>query len=336
MIERDRVRQQDGAAHQGQQRRRESLRHSLPWDEAPNHLPGTRARKGCLSTLRPLILIIYLALLGVLCVYAASVYLGSAPSLALGTVSVGIICFIYIINRFSDTREDRINDADTYAFFQAHRYLGRIAFVSAALLIVSLIALRRLHPYIVCLIVLGVLYSSHLIPWYRRGEGLSFHRLKEVPLLKNLLVSLLWGISVFAVPLLFTGCEPADRAAVAVLTAGLVLSTFNNTVFGDIRDIAGDRSANNWTLPVLIGVRQSYLGLGALNALWLTTLAILATHHVVDGRHILFLLILALYPLVYILPHESRALPHDIVEVLSESDLLVYGVGLFMLSLPQG
>lgn len=289
-----------------------------------------------LSALRPVLLVIYIAAMGMACVLSVMIYLGVRPDPAAGVVFMSLVYGIYMINRFTDMSEDFANDADRAVTFSNARILFYAGAGAMALGLLYLVLAGKLTQFHLLIVAVGLVYSYSLIPWYRRSEGLVFLRLKELPLVKNLVVALLWGTSVFAVPILFSAGSVRDPLAVSMLVLTLTMAVLNNTVFSDIKDVAGDRLAGSRTMPVLAGVRPTYLFLVLVNGLWFVFFTGLFLAGRLDGPHFLFILAVSLFPAVYMVPYEARLLDRSKVEFLSDSILIVFSTGLFVLAQALG
>ena len=147
--------------------------------------------------------------------------------------------FIYSLNRVTDREEDRMSLPDRSEF--SGKYGGYFTAISIPLFGVSLV-LAALQGTVVLAVVLmplaiGILYS--------------ILRMKRVPLLKNLAVSL--GVS--ATLLMVVAVSEPPHATWFPLYGILVIGVIVNTVIFDIKDIAGDSSVGIRTLPVLLGSR---------------------------------------------------------------------------------
>jgi 4-hydroxybenzoate polyprenyltransferase len=282
---------------------------------------------------RPLAGLLYLSLSAAAVVLAAMAYLRLPFSLLTCLLSAAVVFGVYALNRFTDLREDFINDSHRSVFFARNQHLLAVVYVILGAVTVALTVFGWLNAYFVGLLSVGVLYSCRLVPWYSPKSGWTMTRLKELPLVKNVLVAALWGASVFAVPLLT--CAPGvvlpDLTIPAVLAAALTLSTLNNTVFCDLLDIEGDRVAGNRTLPVVAGRTATLRMLWWVNFAWVTTAGALALRGILPATHVVFLSILAVYPLSYILPYLRSRLRRQALESLCEADLLLFAVGLGVL-----
>ncbi len=288
-----------------------------------------------LDRYRPVLSILYLSAGGVMAVVGVMMYLGVEFSALSCVVSLGTIFGVYALNRFTDLREDFANDSARSVFFTQHRGLFRLTVLALAGVVVSLTAAGRLSVYFLGLLAVGVVYSCRLIPWKRPGGHLVFLRFKEVPLVKNVLVSALWGASVFVVPIMLTGRSVAGQElfSVGLLAGAMMLSTFNNTLFGDILDEKGDRLVGTRTLPVLLGTRPCAVVLALVDSLWLLTATMVVLVRPVSAPVLVLVYVLGVYPAVYLVPYWNEKLSRTRLEFLSELDLMVFAVGMGVISL---
>lgn len=291
-----------------------------------------RLLKAKLVEMKPALPLFYLSIMGCFCVLAVQIYLGLGIDPMICLVSMAIIFGIYTYNRFTDLEEDFTNDIARVLFFQKKRAYLAIAVTALIGSVAFLFAAGKISWMHHMLLVVGVCYSYRLIPWWTPALGFRLLRIKEMTFVKNLAVSFLWGSCVFAVPILWADVPVAQTGTIAFLGIGLFLSTFNNTLFDDILDEAGDRVAGIRTLPTSWGARRSYALLLGLDAVWLFAVAALAVAGVLDPGHAAFLALLAVYPIVYMGLHASDKAPRLVVDLLAESDLLVFGAGLMLLA----
>lgn len=160
---------------------------------------------------------------------------------------------IYQLNRLYDTIEDGINAPHEWtARGASRRAVGAFAWTSllASVVVAQLIAGIAASGFIAVVVVSGVLYSRPT-----RVDNARFKRLKNVPVLKNLVPALVWATSTVAFPAAVSG--DADRFAAIVMTIVIASSVFAIEVAWDIRDEQGDRAAGVLTLPVLVGADRS-------------------------------------------------------------------------------
>lgn len=285
-----------------------------------------------LSDVRPLLLVAFLSMAGMLCILASMTYLEMPGKACVGVVFSGIVFAVYVLNRFTDKTEDFANDMGKLLFFTKHKSLFTAGLLAIVFVLLALTLQHKLAVYPLVLLTLGILYSFRLIPWYNTERGFYFRRLKEFVLVKNLLVSLLWGISIFVFPAAFTGFVLRPDAVLMVLMGVAIISTFSNTLFSDVRDVLGDRLAGNRTIPVIFGKKMSYGLILAMNAGWWITCLALLRMQVIEPVHFLFASIMVLFPAFLILAQFKSILSRHALDFLSECDLLLFATGLFLLS----
>jgi 4-hydroxybenzoate polyprenyltransferase len=284
------------------------------------------------ASIKPVLITLYLPFAGVLSVCSVVCYLHLKPEPVLMGVCIGLIFSIYILNCFSDSKEDSINDADKLAFFSKSKLLFKIGIAAMALSTIVLITQGKLTQYHVVLMAVGIAYSYKLIPWYTGSRGIYFVRLKELPLVKNLVVSFFWGASVFIVPIMFSNTPVHVTVSLYALIGALCISTFNNTVFNDIRDVVGDTIANAHTLPTLLGIKKTVALIAVIDCLWILLFCGLLVTGAITLKHFVLLGILALYPIAYIGLNYAGMLSLKIAVYASELDLVIFAGGLAIIS----
>lgn len=288
--------------------------------------------KARLEEMKPALVLFYLSFMGCFCVLAVQVYAGLPIDPLICLVSMAMIFGIYTYNRFTDLEEDFTNDIARALYFQKKRsflFLAVTALVGSFAFLLLSGKLEWLH---FLLLGIGVCYSYRTIPWWTPSRGLRLMRIKEMTFVKNIAVSFLWGACVFAMPVLYAGVPAAHPDIIPLLGLGLILSTLNNTLFDDILDEAGDRVAGIRTLPTVWGARSSYLLLWTLDVAWLLAVGGLLLAGRLDSGHAAFLSLLALYPFLYMGLNASGRAPKFVVDLLAETDLLVFAAGLMILA----
>jgi 4-hydroxybenzoate polyprenyltransferase len=100
----------------------------------------------------------------------------------------------------------------------------------------------------------------------------GYRRLKEIPVMKNLVVCSSWGAIAVLLPCVAAGA-PVTLATVLCLVV-FVSWGFNASALPDMRDVKGDALSGVKTIPVLIGIEKTRTLLGRMNGV--TTLVVLA------------------------------------------------------------
>jgi len=107
---------------------------------------------------------------------------------------------------------------------------------------------------LVTLFPLGVITFLYSFPVYKKG--IKIFRLREVPLVKIFIISLVWSATCILLPLVQSGLR-VDPALVLLLIAERFLFVFAITVPFDIRDMESDKKAGLKTLPLLAGEKRA-------------------------------------------------------------------------------
>jgi 4-hydroxybenzoate polyprenyltransferase len=248
---------------------------------------------------------------------------------------MGIVFSIYTLNCFTDTAEDYTNNLERLLFFQRKRVFLFMAWAALAASFLFLLASEKLNWMHALLLAVGTAYSLRIVPWYSAAHGFRLLRIKEVTLLKNLSVSFLWTGAIFVIPILYSGRASFDRFLIGMLAAGFFLSTLNNTLFDDILDEAGDRVAGIKTLPTTWGSAASHRMLIALDLAWLCVVLVCRAAGRIDTAHTALLVLLSIYPFVYMGLRALRKASKGWLYFLAESELLLFAVGMILLSLPR-
>lgn len=170
---------------------------------------------------------------------------------------------IYNFNRKTDLKEDKINHPERVDFIRKHE---KILFVSSVLsyaLALSLSLLKNVGTFLVSILPL-VIMSLYSIRWAPESvrKRLKFSRLKEIPIIKNTVVSMTWAAMIFV--LIFYLSLPMT-IAVWVAFFLLFLRIFINTVMFDVRDTIGDKIFNIKTLPAAFGLKKTKYILYGIN-----------------------------------------------------------------------
>lgn len=158
---------------------------------------------------------------------------------------------VYLLNRFTD-KEDSYNYPEQKMFFQQKPLLIGIPIALMAFSFFLLAISSRLVIWHLVLIVFGILYSVSVIPFIQ-NKSLCFIRLKDILFVKNLAVSLLWGITPFALAASQKLSILPARSDLCIAMIAFCLTSLINTTSCDVRDIEGDRRAGIITLATRFG-----------------------------------------------------------------------------------
>lgn len=289
----------------------------------------TTQLKSWLKFLAPITLLSIAAGLQML---GALLFFKHEPNLILILSYVLISFGIYLLNRFTDD-EDCINCPEQKMYFQKNT--SQIAIPLALLLIASIMlaAVALLTFWHLVLIFSGVLYSVSMIPWYKKNK-LVFIRLKEVVILKNISVSLLWGVTPFAIAASIGTTIQLPFYDLIVVVATFFLTTLINTTTCDVRDIEGDRLAGVKTLAAILGHTITEIILFSLAIATSIIVALLSLHGYIQSSTTLLFFIVILWTILVSLPTylNTIKLPKVITEPLIDTQQILCGVALIVIS----
>jgi 4-hydroxybenzoate polyprenyltransferase len=278
----------------------------------------------------PLIMLLFFATTAAFALWAGAYLLGVPPKIEHIVTWWCIVFGVYGINRYTDI-EDSLNDSSKRTFFiNKKRYL-RFSILILIGSMLWLLAAGSLTLYHIICVYSGIAYSVPLFPWLTKKFELKWLRLKEVALVKSLLVSLIIGTSFFA--LYFTNANiSVGRTEILALMIGSALSMFINTIFCDIRDIVGDKAAGIKTIPVLLNVRNTLIfSFGIPSGIWLISLCTLWSLSLISIPVLLFLLCIIMYPVFYIGLYMKKMTSERVAFLIADACVPVFAVGLIIL-----
>jgi 4-hydroxybenzoate polyprenyltransferase len=176
------------------------------------------------------------------------------------TVMFLVVFSVYNLNRKTDEAEDELNHERRFRItkrFERHLF---IAALGAYLIALIIAAFHGLTAFCVVTIPLvsGIFYSVPVLP-----KWCGYGRLKEIPVMKNLVVSTAWALTFSLVPV-YLGTSTPDAGSIIVFLF-IFCWTFVGSVLPDIRDRSGDAATGVATIPVLVGVAKSRHILSVLN-----------------------------------------------------------------------
>jgi 4-hydroxybenzoate polyprenyltransferase len=247
--------------------------------------------------------------------------LAGLPAQPLAPLLVSLAVFsIYSLDRVTDSSADVRTHPERAGFSARHARWLRAAAVAAYALAVGLAWSRGPAAVACALLPLAalLLYSFPLLP-REVARRVGFSRLKELFLVKNLVVAATLASTATLMPVAVSGAPPRPWALLAVW-AFLSGRLFINVVAFDLRDEQGDRVNGVRTLPVVLGPRRTLRWLHGVNG----ALLLLALGGPVLGvarGHFAALGVSCLYTWLYL-----RALPgardvHFLCDVVVDGEL---------------
>ena len=191
---------------------------------------------------------------------------GAAPAALTFLLALSSYAFIRLIKvRYS--QPNRLRKEDLWN--EKYKGVALFTFIASTSAIIPLvwefIGTVQLYKTLVLPGILTLAYA------YPLGKN-SRIRLREVPGLKILTISLSWAWTAFFVPSLLTGGAPALNAY--LILVAMTLYTVAITIPFDIRDMHKDHNAMR-TLPQVLGSKKAgWLGILLLLLTWLTLFSI--------------------------------------------------------------
>ncbi len=203
---------------------------------------------------------VYLSFTGASMVYISCTIQHIPCSLTLSAIMFLVTFSVYNINRKTDGNEDAINHPDRYSF--TSRY-GKILSNSAIFAYILAIVLALSCGIIAALIsaiplICGILYSIAWMP-----PGFRYKRLKEIPVVKNLVIAVSWASTPAFLPVYSNDLD--FNAATLMVFIFFFISAFINSVVFDMRDIKGDVASGVRTIPAIFGAKGTIKILTSLN-----------------------------------------------------------------------
>jgi len=234
---------------------------------------------------------------------------------------------VYNLNRKTDEDEDAINHTERYAFTKKY---GSVLFRSAICAYVVALCLSALQGFGSLLIttvplVAGIVYSVPLFP-----ARFGFRRLKEVPVMKSLIVAFSWAVP----PALLPVCHAAIPAGAATGIVGVFffLQIFTNTVVYDLRDVEGDAASGVRTIPTILGAKKTLLLLTGMNVSVGTAL-VLAGGTLSGFWSVPLLAAGMVYAQGYLLCFQRFGTEKLFFELFTDGEFIVLAVTLYLLTL---
>lgn len=219
--------------------------------------------------------------------YIGYILLGDSPEFLICAIVFLISFSVYSLDKIADLDKDVINMPQRRSFIYGRKRLVLASSLAAYLLAVLLTLFRMPAALLIVLIpvIANAFYGTKLLP--------GIPRLKDIPVMKNVVVALTWALITTLMPALNAGHLATFN--VALVGYFMFVKTFVDTVLYDMRDVEGDRLNGVRTIPAMLGRGKTTALLLIANS---TLLCILPFMH---GEVRLFTAILIAYGYAYIL-----------------------------------
>ncbi|HVP95115.1 MAG TPA: UbiA family prenyltransferase [Methanoregulaceae archaeon] len=256
----------------------------------------------------------------------ASCYIEGVPWFpALGVIMTLVSFSVYNLNRKTDEQEDEINHKKRYLFtkkFEKYLFYGALLAYAAALLISGLYGV--IAVLVTCIpLISGIFYSEPILP-----ARCGYRRLKEIPVIKNILVAGAWAATITLLPVSFSSLVPT----MGTLITGVFFFScvFIGSVLPDIRDLEGDIASGITTVPVLIGIPKTTVLLSLMASVTFGIIFISGVGHYSPGS-VLLLCLGIFYMLFCILSMERLVNKNIICDILGDCVFIILGIVTFIL-----
>jgi 4-hydroxybenzoate polyprenyltransferase len=262
----------------------------------------------------------YIGIMAVAMTYTSS-SLQNLPWNPSAAIILSFVVFsVYNLNRKTDAAEDALNHAGRFSF--TSRYGQPLFFSALAAYGGALILAASAGPAGVLLaavpLLAGIIYSVPLLSGF-----CGYQRVKEIPVMKNIVVSGSWAITFSFLPVLLAGTFPDIHSL--VVFALIFEYVFIASVLPDIRDREGDAATQVYTIPVLIGVEKTRLFLTAFNLVVGAFLLTLGSTCLPPLAWIILLISIA-YSQFCILSVGQTRFNNFLIDVISDGEFLYIGI----------
>jgi 4-hydroxybenzoate polyprenyltransferase len=231
-----------------------------------------------------------------------------------------VVFSVYNLNRKTDAAEDALNHAGRFSF--TSRFARPLFFLALAAYSGALILAAAAGPASALLaavpLLAGIIYSVPLLPGF-----CHYQRVKEIPVMKNIVVAGSWAITFSFLPAFLAGTIPDIQSLVVFVL--IFEYVFIASVLPDIRDRQGDAVTQVYTIPVLIGVNKTRLFLTAFNLVVAAVLLTIGSLSLTPAAGFI-LLISFIYSQFCILFVGQTRFDNFLIDVISDGEFLYIGI----------
>lgn len=272
---------------------------------------------------------IYLAIGITLTAYASSLVMNLNPEFNMLLIVFLMTFSLYTLNRKTDIKEDEISHPVRIKFFKKY---GKIFFNSAFLsyIIAILISFSR-NIYtvfgVLSILLLGIFYSVKLIPEFISKKN-KFRRLKDIPIVKNLIVSITWAIAATVVPLAYS--YGSINLTFSIIFLFVFMRGMINTISFDMRDTYGDEKEGIITIPILLGIINTKILLYLLNMILFVILISSSFLNMIPALGY-FLSLSCLWSVGYIYMFDKTGTNKDLLcDIIIDGEMILIGLWIFI------
>lgn len=208
---------------------------------------------------------VFISMSGLLKLYFSFLFFGITPKINLLFAAFLVTYGTYSLNKLTDKEEDAVNNPVRSKYIYGNEKFLAILAVASYLTALLLGWFESIFASCILLVPLmtGIIYSASIFSVF------GIPRLKDVFVVKSLLVALSWTIMVTFLPATWFGW---NFAILLYIFFFFFIKSFVNTILFDVRDVKGDAENNVKTIPVVIGIprtRRLLLAIQSILAIWL-------------------------------------------------------------------
>lgn len=277
--------------------------------------------------------ILYLGSAAAIQLTAASAFFRCRPDLTTILLAFLMTSGIYLLNRITD-REDKFNNLPRWQFFNGSSNRTFLwGFASAVFICSPVVSSLLLQQHKMALLfgviaACGVFYSVKIIPMVS-GRDLRLVSLKDIPILKNIIVCAIWGGSALLLAAVANDIS-GFRPDILTMIATFFICTLNSTIACDARDTEGDRMRDIRTLPVLIGPESTFRLLSVISAVGIFGIATFGLVGLIGLPVVMFTSLCIIWAWMSTIPQYKSVIKvsKSKMELLVDSHLVLAPIGL--------
>jgi len=264
---------------------------------------------------------VFLSINGTSLLYLSFLMLGVSLKPILLCATFLVVYSVYSLNRLTDQEEDAVNMPERSALVQGNERILLALAIASYIAALFLGWLESLFAAIILLVPLmtGILYSANVFSVF------GIPRLKDIFLVKSLIVASSWTICTTFLPALYLN---GNFEMMWFVFPFFFIKIVINTVLFDVRDVKGDSLNGVKTVPVVIGIVKTRQLLLILQSI-LVVLLILFLE--LFSKYYVILLLSMIYGYLYIM-HFCNEDSHSGAswDVLLDGEWIITSIGVWI------
>jgi 4-hydroxybenzoate polyprenyltransferase len=260
---------------------------------------------------------VFTAFTSLMMLYFSFIVLGVALKPVLLCAMFLVVYGVYSLNKLTDKEEDAVNMPARSTFVQGNeRFLLTLAIASyIAALLLGLIESPFAAGILIIPFLSGLVYSTNSL------SIIGIPRLKDIFLVKSLIVAFSWAVCAAFLPAL----QLCNSAKLCFIFPFFFIKVFINTVLFDVRDVEGDTLNSVKTIPVVIGIKRTRHALLIIQSLLVAWLVFFSD---LFSKCYVILIVSMIYGYLYILYFCNTNHHRDMSwDILLEGEWVFMGAG---------